>query len=207
MTSRTSPTLTAIAIRIPEITQLHVQGPSRRRLWDDEFPLHAASAAAPVGVVAVWWSGFVDRGTQRPSRSATTLPAIAIRVPMEAYLCGGENWYIITYEQEPSFFLNRIFKRWGHSGNLAQSEVGTLVYVAENINQWHWSLSSFSADKTTLMTNNASGVNTKIQTEAFNRHKVYVPGLSYNWWGFTTWDTLQNSTDNSSIDKVEISLE
>ena len=33
-----------------------------------------------------------------------------------------------------------------------------------------------------------------------------VPGFSYNWWGFQGWDTLQDSTDNSNIDKVEISL-
>ena len=31
--------------------------------------------------------------------------------------------------------------------------------------------------------------------------------LSYNWWGFQAWDTLHDSTDNSSIDKVETSLE
>ena len=30
-----------------------------------------------------------------------------------------------------------------------------------------------------------------------------MPGLSYNWWGFQAWDTLKDSTDNSSIDKVE----
>ena len=29
----------------------------------------------------------------------------------------------------------------------------------------------------------------------------------YNWWGFQAWGTLQDSTDNSSIDKVETSLE
>ena len=34
-----------------------------------------------------------------------------------------------------------------------------------------------------------------------------VPGLSYNWWGFQAWDTLQDSTDNSSTDKTETSLE
>ena len=32
-------------------------------------------------------------------------------------------------------------------------------------------------------------------------------GLSYNWWGFQTWDILQDSTDNRSIDKVQTSLE
>ena len=44
-------------------------------------------------------------------------------------------------------------------------------------------------------------------TEAWDSHKLQVPGLSYNWWGFIVWDTLQDSTDNSSIDHVETSLE
>ena len=44
-------------------------------------------------------------------------------------------------------------------------------------------------------------------TEAWDRHKLQVPGLTYNWWGFQARDTLQDSTDNSSIDKVETSLE
>ena len=30
---------------------------------------------------------------------------------------------------------------------------------------------------------------------------------SYNWWGFQAWDTLQDSTANSSFDKVETTLE
>ena len=37
--------------------------------------------------------------------------------------------------------------------------------------------------------------------------QVSSTGLSYNWWGFQAWDTLQSSTDNSSTDKVETSLE
>ena len=45
-------------------------------------------------------------------------------------------------------------------------------------------------------------------TETWDSHKFQVPGLSYNWWGFRAWDTLWDSTGNSSsIDKVEISLE
>ena len=67
-----------------------------------------------------------------------------------------------------------------------------------------------SAEKTNLMTNNTSGINTEIKkerTEAWDSHKLQVPGLSYNWWGFQAWDTLQYSTDNSSIDKVETSFE
>ena len=34
-----------------------------------------------------------------------------------------------------------------------------------------------------------------------------TPGLSYNWWGSKAWDTLQDSTDNSSTDEVKTSLE
>ena len=34
-----------------------------------------------------------------------------------------------------------------------------------------------------------------------------VPASSYNWWWFQAWDTLQDSTDNSSIDKAETSLD
>ena len=44
-------------------------------------------------------------------------------------------------------------------------------------------------------------------TEAWNSHKLQVLGISYNWWGFEAWDTLKDSTDNSSIDKAETSLE
>ena len=41
------------------------------------------------------------------------------------------------------------------------------------------------------------------RTEAWNCHKLQVPGLSYNWWGFQARDTLQDSTGNNSTDKVE----
>ena len=44
-------------------------------------------------------------------------------------------------------------------------------------------------------------------TEAWDSHKLQIPGLSYNWWGFQAWDTLQNSSDNGSIDKAETSLD
>ena len=67
-----------------------------------------------------------------------------------------------------------------------------------------------SAEKTRLMTNNTSCINTRDQskwTEAWHCHKLQVPGLSYNWWGFQAWDTLQDSTDNSSIDKVKTNFE
>ena len=36
---------------------------------------------------------------------------------------------------------------------------------------------------------------------------LQVSGLSYNWWKFKTWDTFRDSTDISSIDTVETSLE
>ena len=62
--------------------------------------------------------------------------------------------------------------------------------------------------KTKLMTNNTSDINTEINVNgAWNIHKLQVPGLSYNWSEFKAWDALQESTDNSSIDKVENSLE
>ena len=44
-------------------------------------------------------------------------------------------------------------------------------------------------------------------TEAWDSHKLQVPWLSYNSWGFKAWDTLQGSTDNSCIDKAETNLE
>ena len=44
-------------------------------------------------------------------------------------------------------------------------------------------------------------------TEAWDCHKLQAPGFSYNWWGFQASDTPLDSTDNSSIDKVETSLE
>ena len=44
-------------------------------------------------------------------------------------------------------------------------------------------------------------------TEACDSQKLQVPGLSCTWWGFKAWDTFKDSTDNSSIDKVETHLE
>ena len=67
-----------------------------------------------------------------------------------------------------------------------------------------------SAEKTKLMTNNTSGINTEIKInlqKLIDCHKLQVPGLNCNWWGFQAWNTLQDSTDNSSIDKVETTLE
>ena len=53
----------------------------------------------------------------------------------------------------------------------------------------------------------ASGLSHAEWTEAWDSHKHQIPGLSYNWWGFQVWDTLQDSTGNSSIDKAETSLD
>ena len=44
-------------------------------------------------------------------------------------------------------------------------------------------------------------------TEAWDSHKLQIPGLSYNWSGFQAWDTLQDSTGNSSIDEAETRLD
>ena len=44
-------------------------------------------------------------------------------------------------------------------------------------------------------------------TEAWDCHKLQVPGLSYNWWRFQVWNAHQNSTENSSINKIETSLD
>ena len=43
--------------------------------------------------------------------------------------------------------------------------------------------------------------------EAGDGHKLHVPALSCIWRGFKAWDTFQDSTDDSSMDKVETSLE
>ena len=40
-------------------------------------------------------------------------------------------------------------------------------------------------------------------TEAWDGYKLQIPWLSYSWWRFQAWDTLQDSTGNSSIDKTE----
>ena len=44
-------------------------------------------------------------------------------------------------------------------------------------------------------------------TEAWNSHKLQVPTLSCIWRGFQTWDTLKDSTVDSSTDTVETSFE
>ena len=45
------------------------------------------------------------------------------------------------------------------------------------------------------------------QAEALDRHKLQVPRLSCIRKGFQAWNTLQDSIDDSSLDKVETSLE
>ena len=44
-------------------------------------------------------------------------------------------------------------------------------------------------------------------TEAWDSHKLQIPGFSYNWWRFQAWVTLQDSTSNISIDKAETNLD
>ena len=58
-----------------------------------------------------------------------------------------------------------------------------------------------SAEKTKLMTNNTSDQSK--WTEAWDCHKLQVPGLNYNWWGFQAWDTLKGITDNSSMTRLK----
>ena len=43
--------------------------------------------------------------------------------------------------------------------------------------------------------------------EASDSHKLQVPGLSCIWQGFQARETLQDSTDDSSINKVEPNFE
>ena len=53
------------------------------------------------------------------------------------------------------------------------------------------------------------GINTEIKVNGQKLETVtsFKHLGCYNWWRFQAWDTLQDSTDNSSIDKVETSLE
>ena len=60
------------------------------------------------------------------------------------------------------------------------------------------------------MTNNTSGINTEIRINGQKLETV----TSFKYLGsvitderFKAWDTLQDSTDNGSIDKAETSLE
>ena len=67
-----------------------------------------------------------------------------------------------------------------------------------------------SAEKTKLMTNNTSGINTEIKING--RKFEIVTSFKYlgsviNDEGSKIPDTLQDSTDNSSTDKAETSLE
>ena len=64
-----------------------------------------------------------------------------------------------------------------------------------------------SAEKTKLMTNNTSGINTDITVKEQKLHTV----TSFKYLGSVITDEvsilIQDSTDNSSNDKVETSLE
>ena len=67
-----------------------------------------------------------------------------------------------------------------------------------------------SAEKTKLMTNNTSGINTEIKING-QKHETVTSfkdlGSVIIDEGSQARDTLQDSTDDSSIDKVETSLE
>ena len=63
-----------------------------------------------------------------------------------------------------------------------------------------------SAKKMKLMTNNTSGINTEIKVNG-QKLATVTSFKCLGWWGFQAWDTLQDSTDNSSIDKAETSLD
>ena len=67
-----------------------------------------------------------------------------------------------------------------------------------------------SAEKTKLTKNNTSGINTDIKVNGKKLETVTISNYLdsvYNWWGFQVWNSLQDSTDNSSIDEVESSFE
>ena len=55
-----------------------------------------------------------------------------------------------------------------------------------------------SAEKTKLMTNNASGINTEIKVNGQKLETV----TSFKYLGSVITDALQDSTGNSSIDKA-----
>ena len=61
------------------------------------------------------------------------------------------------------------------------------------------------------MTHKTSGISKKIKVNGQKLENVasfkYLGSLVSIWWGFQGWGTLQDSTDDSSTDKVETSLE
>ena len=60
-----------------------------------------------------------------------------------------------------------------------------------------------SAEKTKLMTNNTSGINIVIKVDGQKRDAI----ISFKYLGSVITDEGSYSTDSSSIDKVETSLE
>ena len=60
----------------------------------------------------------------------------------------------------------------------------------------------FSAEETKLMTNNTNGINTKIKVNGQKLETV----TSFKYLGSVVTDILQDSADDSSIDKAEICL-
>ena len=67
-----------------------------------------------------------------------------------------------------------------------------------------------SAEKTKLMTNNTSGINTEVKVNGQTLETVvsfkYLDSVITDE-GSQARDTVQNSTDNSSIDMAETSLD
>ena len=59
------------------------------------------------------------------------------------------------------------------------------------------------------MTNNTSCIKkeTKVNGQKLESHKLQKSGLCCIWRGFQAWDTLQDSSDDSSNYKIENSLE
>ena len=68
-----------------------------------------------------------------------------------------------------------------------------------------------SVEKTKLMTNNTSGIKTEIKVNGQKLDTVtsfkYLVSIKTDEGSKLEIDTLQDSTDNSRIDKVETSLE
>ena len=65
----------------------------------------------------------------------------------------------------------------------------------------------FNCAPTTGCEGNADSTDLNEQSPWQNVRKLPTASFSCNWWGFQARDTLQDGTDNSSIDKVETSVE
>ena len=103
--------------------------------------------------------------------------------------------------------MSSVHQVWPKPSCKAQWKGEELAKLAECLNKASTAYGmEISAKKTKLMTNNTSGINTEIKAngQAWDCHKLQVPGLSYKWWGFQALNTLQNNTDNSSTDKTSL---